>query len=281
MSALITPAELAARLGDPGLRVFDTTVRLPRPPGGGPYTPESGHDVYRRGHVPGAGFADLVGALAEPGPLPFALPTPERFAEAAGRLGIGPDTHVVVYAQETPMWATRMWWLLRHFGFDSVSVLDGGLPAWRAAGLPLETGESAYPEASFTARPRPELLACRADVERIVAEGTTCLANALAPEVFRGEGTTSYSRPGRIPGSVSTPAKSLLDADGAFLPAPELTDRLAGLLTEPSVVVYCGGGISATVPVFALALLGRTDVRLYDGSLAEWSADPSLPLELG
>ncbi|ROO88135.1 thiosulfate/3-mercaptopyruvate sulfurtransferase [Actinocorallia herbida] len=281
MSALITPAELAARLGDPALRVFDTTVRLPRPPGGGPYTPESGQDVYDRGHVPGAGFADLVGDLAEPGPLPFALPSPERFADAAGRLGMGPGTHVVVYAQESPMWATRMWWLLRYFGFDAVSVLDGGLPAWRAAGLPLETGTSAYPAAPFTARPRPELLARRADVERIVADGSSCLANALAPEVFRGEGKTSYSRPGRIPGSVNAPAKGLLDADGNFLPTQELTDRLGGLLAEPSVVVYCGGGISATIPVFALALLGRTDARLYDGSLAEWSADPALPLETG
>ncbi|MFD0689736.1 sulfurtransferase [Actinomadura fibrosa] len=281
MTALITPADLAARLGDPGLRVLDATVRLLRPPGGGPYVPESGLAAYREAAIPGAAFADLVTDLAEPGPLPFALPAPARFAAAASRLGIGPGTTVVVYAQESPMWATRLWWLLRYFGFDAVRVLDGGLPAWRAAGLPVEPGTAVHPPAHFTAHPRPDLLARRPDVEQIVAAGGSCLVNALSPEVFRGEGPTSYTRPGRIPGSVNVPARDLLDQDGRFLPRPALTARLRDLLAEPSVVAYCGGGISATVPVFALALLGRTDVRLYDGSLAEWSADPTLPLTTG
>ncbi|MCD0449474.1 sulfurtransferase [Actinocorallia sp. API 0066] len=279
---LITPADLAARLDDPTLRIFDTTVRLTRPPGGGPYTPESGRSSYEDAHLPGAGFADLAGDLAAPDTLPFTLPSPERFAEAAGRLGIGPGAHVVVYAQESPMWATRLWWLLRHFGFDAVSVLDGGLPAWKAAGLPVASGRpTGYAPTTFTARPRPHLVATRADVEEIVASGSSCLINALAPEAFRGEGVTSYSRPGRIPGSVNAPARSLLDDKGRFLPPEDLASQLAPLRGEPSLVAYCGGGISATIPVFALALLGRDDVRLYDGSLTEWSADPSLPLETG
>ena len=280
-ATLISPSELAGRLSDPSLRVFDATVRLVRPPGGGPYTPESGRATYETAHIPGASFADLVDELAAPAPLPFALPSASRFAEAAGRLGIAPGTKVVVYAQESPMWATRLWWLLRYFGFDDVRVLDGGLPAWRAAGLPLDPAPRAYPGTLFTATPRPGLLARRSDVEQIVASGSSCLVNALAPEVFRGEGTTSYSRPGRIPGSLNAPAKSLLDEKGCFLPREELATRLADLLEEPSLVAYCGGGISATIVVFALSLLGRDDVRLYDGSLAEWSADPSLPLALG
>src|SRR5262249_30729071 len=113
-------------------------LRRPAPPEGGPYTPRSGRPDYHREHIPGAVFADLIGELADPEVrFPFWLPSDERAAAAFGALGIGPGTHVVAYAQDNPMWATRLWWLLRYFGFDDVSVLDGGLPAWRAAGRPL------------------------------------------------------------------------------------------------------------------------------------------------
>jgi thiosulfate/3-mercaptopyruvate sulfurtransferase len=284
---LITPDRLAARLGDPSLRVLDCTVRLLRPPGGGPYAPQSGLASYVSAHIPGAGFADLIGALSDPAaPLPFALPTASRFGAAIGSLGVGPGVHVVAYGQESPMWATRLWWLLRYFGFDSVSVLDGGLPAWVAAGLPVSDGPAAaVPATRFEPRPRPGLLATQRDVAEISAAGAgsgACLVNALAPAVFRGEGPTSYSRPGRIPGSVNSPAGELLDPEtGRFLPLASLRSRLADLLAAPDVVAYCGGGVSATMVVFALGLLGRDEVRLYDGSLAEWSADRSLPLDVG
>ncbi len=282
---LASPQDVVAVIDDPRIRIFDTTVFLDRPAGGGAYTPVPRRDVYRREHVPGAAFADMVDTLADPdAPFPFALPTPERFAAAAGALGIGDGVHVVAYTQESPMWATRLWWLLRYFGFDAVSVLDGGLPAWKAAELPLRTGEQTYPEASFTPRPRPELLATRDDVEAIVADGASCLLNALPPNVFRGEGPSNYSRPGRIPGSVSVPAASLLDDQtGRFRPVDQLADALVsgGVPADQTVVAYCGGGISATVDLFALALVGRDDAKLYDGSLTEWTADPELPVEVG
>ncbi len=281
---LVSPSDLAAVLDDPRLRVFDTTVVLDRPTGGGPYTPVSRRDRYREGHVPRAAFADLVGDLVDPDArFPFALPTPERFTERAGALGIGAGVHVVAYAQESPMWATRLWWLLRYFGFDAVSVLDGGIDAWTAAGLPVEPGEATHPAATFVPRVRPELLATRADVEAIVAEGGGCLLNALPPRVFRGEGPSSYSRPGRIPGSVNVPSAALLDEAGAgFRPVDEIARALeAGSVpADQPLVAYCGGGISATVDLFALSLVGRDDARLYDGSLTEWTADPALPVEV-
>jgi thiosulfate/3-mercaptopyruvate sulfurtransferase len=277
---LISPAELSDLTGR--VRVLDATVFLPRPPGGGPYTPTSGRDSFTSEHIPGALFADLVSALAAPqSPFPFAIPSASRFSAGVSALGVEPSTHVVIYAQESPMWATRLWWLFRYFGFDSVSVLDGGLPAWRSAGLPVESAApTLVPAGSFVAEPRPSMLATLSDVRSLPPE--TCLVNALAPAVFRGEGVTSYSRPGRIPGSVNSPAGSLLSpSTGEFLPLPSLRSALAPLLAEPDLVIHCGGGISATVVIFALALLGRSDVRLYDGSLAEWSADPDLPLEVG
>ncbi|QEC47951.1 sulfurtransferase [Baekduia soli] len=286
---LVAPEVLAEHLGDPQVLILDGTVVLDRPPEGGPYTPVSGRAAYDREHLPGAGFADLIGALADPdAPFPFALPSPERFAEQAAALGIGPEVHVVAYAQDSPMWATRLWWLLRYFGIDAVSVLDGGLPAWRAAGLPL-TAEPTPPRPAPTpaaVRPRPELLARRADVEAIVAGGDrpACLLNALSPSVFRGEGPTSYSRAGRIPGSVNLPWMALVDREtNRFRPPGELAQALdaAGAAPGTPVVAYCGGGISATIDIFALALTGRDDVRLYDGSLTEWTADPALPVETG
>ena len=242
---------------------------------------------YEREHIPGAAFADIVGDLADPdSPFPFTLRSAQRCAEAAGHLGIGRGTHVVVYAQHTPMWATRLWWQLRFFGFDAVSVLDGGLPAWRAAGFPLSNSPSQYEPAQFTARPRQDELATRADIESIVAAGDrgSCLVNALTPPVFRGEGPSSYSRPGRIPGSVNAPRTELIDPEtNRFRPRAQLEQHLraAGALGSKPVIAYCGGGISATVDLFALSLLGRDGARLYDGSLTEWTSDPALPVEVG
>jgi thiosulfate/3-mercaptopyruvate sulfurtransferase len=182
------------------------------------------------------------------------------------------------------MWATRLWWLLRYFGHDDTSVLDGGLVAWTAADGPVEPGERTYPPASFTARPRPELLASLADVREITENGSACLVNALSPAAFRGEGPGAYSRPGRIPGSVNVPWNGLVDAaTNRFRPPGELADALnsGGVRTDQPVIAYCGGGISATVDLFALSLTGRDDARLYDGSLTEWSANPDLPLVTG
>jgi len=128
------------------------------------------------------------------------------------------------------------------------------------------------------------VLAGLADVRAISQDGTACLVNALSPEVFRGEGPVAYSRTGRIPGSVNVPWHGLVDPDtGRFRPPAELAAalRAGGIRPDQPVVAYCGGGISATVDLFALSLAGRDDARLYDGSLTEWSADPGLPLVTG
>jgi thiosulfate/3-mercaptopyruvate sulfurtransferase len=283
---LVDVAWLAEHGRDPQVRVFDATVHLVRPPEGGPYEVVSGRETYEPAHIPGAAFADLAKDLTDPeSPFHFTVPSAERFSAAAGRLGIGAGVHVVAYAQDTPMWATRMWWLLRFFGFDAVSVLDGGLPAWIAAGHLLSDEPVSYPPARFEARPRPELLARRQDVEAVVG-GTarSCLVNALLPPIFRGEGITSYSRPGRIPGSVNAPWNTMVDPEtNRFRSTSDLERALdaVGARGPDPVIAYCGGGISATVDLFALALVGRDDARLYDGSLTEWSYDPDLPLEVG
>lgn len=282
---LIDARNLANRLGEEDLVVIDCTVVLHRPGGGGPYRVEAQWDAYREAHIPGAIFADLVSVFADPSArFPFAIPSSDAFALAASAHGIGASTTVVVYSQASPMWATRLWWLLRYHGFDNVQILDGGLTSWLADGLPVEAGDVPMPTPRpFAVKLRPELLARQADVEAAIGDDQTCLVNALTSEAFRGDGVTSYSRPGRIPGSFSVPAGSLVDPQTwMYQPIESLRGELGRYVeAETAPVFYCGGGISATVDIFAMALLGRDDVRLYDGSLTEWSANPDLPLEMG
>jgi thiosulfate/3-mercaptopyruvate sulfurtransferase len=281
---LIDARSLASELGDLRLRIIDSTAFLRREVADGPYTVESGRESYEEAHIPGAVFADVAGDLSDPdSPFRLALPSPARFARAMGNLGVGPGVRVVAYAQQSPMWATRLWWMLRYFGFDDVRVLDGGLTAWRQAGYELSGAQVAVEPAGFVARPRPELLATKKDVIAVTEGEPACLVNALTPEAFKGLGPGAYSRPGRIPGSMSAPAQSLVDTESwRFRPRDELARELSGLL-DPAVpvIAYCGAGISATVDILVLSMLGRDDVRLYDGSLTEWSADLTLPLAIG
>jgi thiosulfate/3-mercaptopyruvate sulfurtransferase len=276
MSRLIDAEALRGRLDDPDLRILDGTVFLDFPPDGGPPAVTSGRAAYDAGHIPGAAFADLVTDLSDPtSGLPFTVPTADRFARAIAELGVADGTRVVVYDQERTVWATRLWWLLRYFGFDDVQVLDGGLGAWKAAGGDLSTAPASYPTGTFTAHPRPELLATREDVLAAMEDGATCVVNALDEATFRA---------GRIPGSGHLAASGLLDqATGRLRPLQELRSAIAGVVPEggPAPIAYCGGGIAATLDVFALTLAGRPDAKLYDGSMIDWTSDPALPIETG
>ncbi|MBK6598127.1 MAG: sulfurtransferase [Proteobacteria bacterium] len=280
--ALMTAEQLAARLEDPSLRLFDTTVDMRAKPGGG-YEIVSGRSQYEAGHIPGAAFLDLLADFsADTPPLLFTLPSAQQFAAAAGAAGIGTGTTVVLYNAGPTWWATRMWFMLREFGFDDAFVLDGGLDGWRADGRPLESGAARYTTASFPAGPRRKVFVNKLDVKSAVDAGNHALLHALSPEVFSGKSPGSYARPGRIPGSCNVFAMHLLEpATKRFLPEAALREQLgqAGLLEGKPVIAYCGGGISATTDAFALHLLGREDVQIYDGSLSEWARDPAMPME--
>jgi thiosulfate/3-mercaptopyruvate sulfurtransferase len=276
---LVATDWLAAHLGD--VRVIEATAYLDPPiVEGKPYHPRAGRAEYDGGHIPGAAFADLVHGLAEPhASLNFTFPSAERFQAGMSALGVEDGVDVVVYDRNGMMWATRLWWLLRAYGFDDAAVLDGGYDAWVAEGRPVSADPPPRRDADFTPRPRPDAMA---DQDEVLA-GPACLLNALSPAVFRGE-QNRYGRAGRIPGSVNVYAHTLVDPEThRLLPPERLRERLGGVgaLAGERVVAYCGGGISATLDAFALTLLGAEDVAVYDGSMSEWVADPALPLERG
>ncbi|MGR9091023.1 MAG: sulfurtransferase [Gammaproteobacteria bacterium] len=283
-NALVSTQWLEQHLDDPSLRIFDTTIYLQPKPGGGGYQADSGRENWSKAHIPGAGFLDLAQEFADPDTdIPFMMPPAERFCELAAAHGIGDDCAVVLYNDGMPMWATRAWWMFRSVGFDNVAVLDGGWQKWRAEGRPVNGAAPAYPAGKLTPRPRPDMWADKDDMLRIIEDGSACTLNALAPDVYSGE-TNRYGRAGHIPGSTNVFYGSLIDdATGAFRPVEELSATLKdnGSLDADRVVVYCGGGISATMDALALHLAGHRNIAIYDGSMSEWIRDESLPLILG
>jgi len=282
---LIETGELERRLGDPELRVFDCTIHLiPNPDIG--YTVEPGREDFEKGHIPGAQFIDLQADLSAPHPkLRFMLPSAEAFAAAMGRFGVGENSRVVLYSTTTAQWASRVWWMLRNYGFDNAAVLDGGFQKWSREGRPVESGPSrARPPASFVVRADRKLMVGKEAVLAAIGDGAVCTINALSREQHTGTGGTIYGRVGRIAKSANVPAAALLDpATGAYLPAAQLRARFAevGAFDKRQVITYCGGGIAASSDALVLTMLGHPDVRLYDASMSEWSNDPSLPMETG
>jgi thiosulfate/3-mercaptopyruvate sulfurtransferase len=279
---LVDTAWLEKNLGDPALRVFDCTVHLV-PDEQTVYRIESGRPGWEAAHVPGSGYIDLHGDLSDrASDLRFTMPPAEQFAAAMSRDGIGPGTRAILYSAGMNMWATRIWWMLRAFGFTDAAVLDGGWEKWQAEGRPVSTDACTYPPAQFSAQPQPGWIATRDDVRSAIDDGDVCVLNALSARQHSGTSGPHYGRPGRIASSVNVPAFDLVDREtGAFKPPEALRALLdeAGATDARQVITYCGGGIAATSTAFALVLLGHDDVAIYDGSLSEWVRDPSLPME--
>ncbi len=276
MDSLVDVDWLAAHLDDPDLVVLDCSVVVDMDAG----TNHSGRADYEAGHIPGAGFADLFGDLDDPDvPIGFAVPAPEVFAAAMGRLGVGDDTRVVLYDSSLTMWAARVWWMLRWIGFDDAALLDGGLRAWTAAGHPLDSGPPRHPARALSVRLRPELIVDADEVLAAIDDPAVRLVDTLPAAHFRGE-RAMYARPGHIPGAVNEPVFSLIGQDGRFR-SPEEIDTVLGGDRSGRAITYCGGGIAASGNAFAMVRAGFTDVAVYTASLQEWAADPTRPLVTG
>jgi thiosulfate/3-mercaptopyruvate sulfurtransferase len=302
-SPLVSCGWLAAHLHDPDVRVVDVRWRSRYENGRG--TSFDDYDGYAAGHIPGAVFAGMIADLSDPNhPVPDMLVGPEHFAKVMGRLGIGDETLVVAYDNMGfPLGSARLWWALSYYGHGRVRVLDGGLRAWQAEGRALTSAVPVPPAATFTPRVRPEWKASKEDVLEALGRPHTTIVDCLTPELYRGGGERHLwgQRPGHIPGAVNVPYMANIDPALSAATAAErermlaagrsftfasretLADlyRSAGVTPEREVITYCGRGYAGACGLLALKLLGYERVRLYDGCWAEWSADPSLPVELG
>lgn len=277
---LVSTEWLAKRLGDPNLRVVDVRWYLFE-------KDKDGRAEYLNGHIPGAVFMNLDTDLAAPvgeGPGRHPLPTAETFAAAASRAGIGPDTHVVAYDDRGAASAARLWWLLRYFGHDQVSLLDGGITQWIADGRPLERKLPVVTPTSFVPHPHPEMLADQAAVNALRDDPRGLIFDVRVPERYQGQIEPIDPRAGHVPGAKNAPIGNNLRSpnDMRFREAADLHERYheMGADHADKIVCYCGSGVNACQGIFALQLAGF-DAILYEGSWSDWSSDPDRPAATG
>jgi len=301
-SPLVTTEWLAAHLSDHSVRVVDVRWRSRYENGRGISLDD--YDGYLAGHIPGAVFAGMVADLSDPEhPISDMLVAPEQFARVMGRLGIGDDSLVVAYDNMGfPLGSARLWWALCHYGHDRVRVLDGGLRAWQSEGRPLSTDVPTQEPATFTPRVRTEWKASKEDVIAAMGRPGTVIVDCLTPELYHGGGERHLwgQRPGHIPSAVNVPYMANIDPELVTVAAAERERMLAsgrsfafaspktlarlyksvGVSHDQDVITYCGRGYAGACGLLALKILGYERARLYDGSWAEWSADPTLPAEV-
>ena len=275
-SSLVSVDWLARHLDDPGVRVVDASWHLPS-------AHRDGEAEFRQGHIPGAVFFDLDDVVDPRAELPHTLPPEDGFETAVSALGIGNDDYVVIYDSLGLFSAARAWWMFRVFGHDAVAILDGGLPAWIAAGQALETGQPSVEPRPFRAHFNGTLVWALADVRENLDSGQATVLDARPGERFAGRAPEPRPglRSGHMPGSRNIPVDQLTDPETGRLHRTQALARLfAGTEGHP-VVCSCGSGVTACALAFALHRLGRDDVAVYDGSWTEWGGRTDTPVEQG
>jgi thiosulfate/3-mercaptopyruvate sulfurtransferase len=246
-----------------------------------------GRQQYLAAHIPGAVYANLntdlaAGRTGRNGRHP--LPSIDALAEAFGRLGISHDVQVVVYDQDTGLYASRMWWSLRYLGHDTVAVLDGGWAKWLREDRPTASGDERRPAIVFTPAVRAGYNVTVDEVAALAADGSTLLIDARGPERFEGREEPLDRVAGHIPGAANHFYKWNLSPQGTMLPPEDLRqkfDALLGPRPPDQAVMYCGSGVSACHNLLAMEHAGLSGTPLYVGSWSEWSSDPTRPIETG
>ena len=278
MDSLVSAQWLADEMGASDLRIVDASWHLP----------DTGRDAaaeYDAGHIHGAVFMNL-GELADPAALvDNTLPGAEKFASRMQSLGLGDGSRIVVYDDSVVKSAARAWFMLKLFGAHNVAILDGGLAMWKAEGRPLAAGNEKLRHRHFTAWSERKRLRGKADVLANIVSKAEQLVDARGPGRFSGE--EPEPRPGiasgHIPGAHNLPFSQMFNADGTYKDKAGLNDAfaVAGIDLGRPVVTTCGSGVTACVLAYAMHLIGKHDVALYDGSWSEWGADPETPKATG
>jgi thiosulfate/3-mercaptopyruvate sulfurtransferase len=278
MESLVSTEWLAGELGASDLRVIDATWTLPAD-GRNPRA------EYEGGHIPGAVFFDIDEVSDTTSPFPHMLPLEHKFASRMQSLGLRDGARIVVYDDSPLHTAARAWWMLKSFGAHYVAILDGGLAKWRAEGRPLEGGRPQVRHGHFTPSLDRTAVADKQSVRSILGTSGHELIDARSASRFAGE--EAEPRPGlasgHIPGAKNLPQAQFFAPDGTWKRGEALRDTFEAArvdLNKP-MVTTCGSGVTACVLIFGAHLLGKTDVKLYDGSWSEWGADPELPKTTG
>jgi thiosulfate/3-mercaptopyruvate sulfurtransferase len=278
MESLVTTEWLERELGASDLKVIDATLFLPG-------ELRDARAEYQAEHIPGAVFLDLDDVSDTSNPMPHMVPSEPKFASRMASLGLRDGQRFVVYDNSPLHSAARAWWMLRSFGAHYVAILDGGLPKWKAEGRPLESGRPQLRHGHFSPSFDSAAVADKGFVTGLLGGGGHDIVDARGAGRFTGE--EAEPRPGmasgHIPGSKNLPQGKLFNADNSWKGGDELRAAFdsAGVDLGKPMVATCGSGITACVLLFGAHLLGKEDVKLYDGSWSEWGADPSTPKATG
>lgn len=277
MHATVAKRWLLARLYEPELIIVDCRFTLGKP--------QAGRNSYEEEHIPGAVYLDVELDLSSPvgghgGRHP--LPDPEVLAARLTKLGIGNDSRIVAYDDESGMNAARLWWLLRYLGHEQVFILEGGFSQWKAEKYPVTDHQPVRVPSTFTANVQPHMLV---DVEEVreVSKKTVnaVLIDSRANDRYHGQNETLDKKAGHIPGAVNYFWKDTQNADSSFKSADELAEHFAGLDKDREIIVYCGSGVTACPNVLALEKAGFKNVRLYAGSWSDWISYEENPVATG
>jgi len=278
MDSLVSTEWLAQHLGEAGLVVLDASAHLPD-------AKRDPRAEFAAGHIPGARFLDIPSLVDPDSPVPSAVPTGAQFAARMQSLGVNAGDRLVIYDDSAVKTSARAWFIARMNGAKDVAILDGGLGKWRAEGRPIEGGEPTVERGDFTAVPGSGTVRFKSDMLANLGSHREQVVDARGRARFTG--AEADFRPniasGHIPGSSNLPYNLLYAHDGTFATKTDLKSSFehAGIDLDRPVVTTCGGGVTAAVLLFALHLLGKDDVALYDGSWSEWGADAATPKELG
>jgi thiosulfate/3-mercaptopyruvate sulfurtransferase len=278
LGTLVSTDWLAAHMGAPDLRVVDGSWHMPQ-------AKRDPRREFLDSHIPGAVLFDIDAIADHTTALPHMLPSEGEFARAVGALGIGEGDRVVVYDTRGVVSAARVWWTFRAFGHETVAVLDGGFPKWRAEGRPVASGAVQPAPRPFVAKLRPERVRTLEQVRANLSTHDEQVLDARSRGRFTGADPEPRPglRGGHIPGSLNLPSDELYRPDATLLPSPRLRQAFedAGLDLGKAVVTSCGSGVTASVLALALHLVGQDRVAVYDGSWSEWGGRADTPVEKG